>query len=206
MCREASAYTPSPASEFGFGWVSQARLSREIVSRDKRPRLILLAKMPENQIAYIGSTARLDASLCRSLALHYWSVRLARTSTGTSASSAARMLLRLLRVWPADARVPCRSGYPVQDLSASLSPPCRQQRRRLFRLRLGVARRQGRQHAARAGAPMVRATFPLLRVASGSGFESDVWLGLAGRRRRRTMRRQPGSKARLCDGTVLPCL
>ena len=142
----------------------------------------------------------------RSLTLHYWSVRLARTSTGTSASSAARMLLRLLRVWPADARVPCRSGYPVQDLSASLSPPCRQQRRRLFRLRLGVARRQGRQHAARAGAPMVRATFPLLRVASGSGFESDVWLGLAGRRRRRTMRRQPGSKARLCDGTVLPCL
>ena len=102
--------------------------------------------------------------------------------------------------------LPWRSGDPVQDLSARLSPPCRQQRRRLFRLRLGVARRQGRQHAARAGAPMVRATFPLLRVASGSGFESDVWLGLAGRRRRRTMRRQPGSKAKLCDGTVLPCL
>ena len=72
--------------------------------------------------------------------------------------AAAPLLLRLLRVWAANARVPWRSGYPVQDLSAPLSPPCRQQRRRLFRLRLGVARRQGRQHAARAGAPVVRAT------------------------------------------------
>ena len=45
--------------------------------------------MPENQIAYIGSTARLDPILCRSLTFQYWNVRLRERAAKAERAAAA---------------------------------------------------------------------------------------------------------------------